>query len=47
MDKRLEILLLGLREAAIIIVKSVEDFLGMPLDKSALAKRREKIRDGC
>ena len=43
MDK-LIVLLTAAREMAIMIVASIEDYLDVPYDRSALAKRRVKPR---
>ena len=37
-------LLTAFREIAIAIISCIEDYLDTPLDKSVLAKRREKVR---
>ena len=44
MNDKLRVLLLALREAAIIIIAAAEDFLDIPYDKSALDKRLRKVR---
>jgi hypothetical protein len=45
-DNKLRVLLVALREAAIIIVAALEDYLGTEFDKSALAKRRNAVKAG-
>lgn len=42
---RLTILLTSAREVAIMIISMIEDYLNVPYDRSALAKRRAKVRE--
>jgi len=42
-DKQ-ESLLKAFREIAILVISAIEDYLSTPYDKSALAKRREKVK---
>lgn len=43
-ERKVKTLLQTLREIAILFVGAVEDFCETPYDRSALAKRREKVR---
>jgi hypothetical protein len=45
MDSKLTALLYGIREAAVVLLMAVEDYLAVPNDKSVLARRREKVRE--
>ncbi len=45
MDSKLRVLFVALREAAIIFLAAVEDYLDTEYDKSALYKRRAKARE--
>lgn len=42
---KFQILLKALREAAIIVIAAIEDYLGLEADRSALAKRRAKVKE--
>lgn len=42
-DHKLRTLLSALREAAILVVAALEEALDTPYDRSALAKRRQKV----
>lgn len=41
----MRVLLTALREAAVIVVAAIEDYLDVPLDRSALSKRRLKVKE--
>lgn len=47
MDRRVEdkmrVLLVAFREAATLVIASIEDYLGTPHDESVLFKRRRKV----
>lgn len=42
---KLQLLFRALREAALIAVAALEDYLDVAYDKSALAKRRAKVKE--
>lgn len=42
-DPKVRLLLTSLREIAIQIIATIEDYLDHPYDKSALAKRRREV----
>lgn len=44
MDNKVRVLILALREAAVIVVAALEDYLEMPYDNSALRKRSMKVK---
>ena len=44
MTDKFRVLLLALREAAIIVIAAIEDYTGTPYDKSALDKRLRKAK---
>ncbi len=43
MDKKLQVLLTACREAAIILIAALEDYLSVEYKHSALAKRQLKV----
>jgi hypothetical protein len=43
MDDRLRLFLVATRKLLIEFVATIEDYLGVPYDKSGLAKRRQKV----
>lgn len=43
-DDKFKLLVVGLREALIVFLNHIEDYLGTPYDISALAKRQEKAK---
>ena len=43
MDHKMRVLLVALREAAAIVIASIEDYLDTPHDESVLFKRRRKV----
>jgi hypothetical protein len=45
MDNRLTALLYGIREAAVVLLMAVEDYLEISNDKSVLARRRAKVKE--
>lgn len=45
LDTKKRVLLAALREATIIVLAAIEDYLDVPLDRSALSKRRSKVRE--
>lgn len=45
MDVKLRILLTAFREIAISAIAAIEDYLNTEYDRSALAKRRAKVKE--
>lgn len=45
MDEKLYKFHMVIREAIAILMAGYEDFLGIPYDKSILARRRSKVRE--
>lgn len=43
-EQKFKVLLDALRSIAILFISAVEDFCETPYDRSALAKRREKVK---
>ena len=46
MDSRLELFLVAIRGILVECIAAIEDYLATPLDKSSLAKRRQKVKNG-
>lgn len=45
MDNRFIVFLYAIRESALVFLAAVEDYLDIPYDKSALARRRHKVKE--